>query len=170
MAPGERRGDGVGGNQTGAQLLPPRLVGVSVQLTSLQEKEAKIGCQTCSREGHREGTECPGKLSDKCFICEKPGHFEGAPVCSGIKPVKIGTDDAPVAQDLHKHKKTKKKKEKRKGAWVARLQLQPGKYLYKFVVDGNWLVNPGLTVVGGWVVVEVVVGVVVGMVTPPCCG
>ena len=42
--------------------------------------------------------------------------------------------------------KKKKKKEKRKGAWVARLKLQPGRYLYKFVVDGNWLVNHDLQV------------------------
>jgi hypothetical protein len=47
--------------------------------------DRKVGCQTCSRESHREGTECPGLLADKCFVCEKPGHFEGAPVCSGIK-------------------------------------------------------------------------------------
>jgi len=29
---------------------------------------------------------------------------------------------------------------------VIRLKLQPGRYLYKFVVDGNWLVNPALQV------------------------
>jgi hypothetical protein len=30
---------------------------------------------------------------------------------------------------------------------VIRLKLQPGRYLYKFVVDGNWLVNTALQVV-----------------------
>lgn len=117
-------------------------------------KDVKLGCQTCSRESHREGTECPGLLADKCFVCEKPGHFEGAPICSGIKPEIKGTKDAPTGQDLavmdqkrQEIVKKKKKKEKRKGAWVARLKLQPGRYLYKFVVDGNWLVNHELQVV-----------------------
>ena len=117
-------------------------------------KDVKLGCQTCSRESHREGTECPGVLADKCFVCEKPGHFEGAPICSGKKPEIKGTKDAPTGEDLVVMEKTKqeivkkkKKKEKRKGAWVARLKLQPGRYLYKFVVDGNWLVNHALQVV-----------------------
>ena len=117
-------------------------------------RDVKLGCQTCSRESHREGTECPGALADKCFICEKPGHFEGAPICSGKKPEIKGTKDAPTGEDLvvmeqkkQEIVKKKKKKEKRKGAWVAKLKLQPGRYLYKFVVDGNWLVNPALQVV-----------------------
>ena len=44
-------------------------------------------------------------------------------------------------------KKKKKKAAVKKGAWIARLKLQPGKYLYKFVVDGVWLINPELPVV-----------------------
>merc|ERR1711974_382477 len=63
-------------------------------------KDVKLGCQTCSRESHREGTECPGVLADKCFVCEKPGHFEGAPICSGKKPEIKGTKDAPTGEDL----------------------------------------------------------------------
>ena len=27
--------------------------------------------------------------------------------------------------------------------WVCRLDLSPGKYQYKFVVDGNWIIDPG---------------------------
>ncbi len=27
--------------------------------------------------------------------------------------------------------------------WVCRLNLAPGKYTYKFVVDGNWILDPG---------------------------
>merc|ERR1712142_1445260 len=27
------------------------------------------------------------------------------------------------------------------GSWVAKLRLAPGKYMYKFVVDGDWVVN-----------------------------
>jgi hypothetical protein len=27
--------------------------------------------------------------------------------------------------------------------WVCRINLPPGKYQYKFIVDGNWLVDPG---------------------------
>lgn len=27
-------------------------------------------------------------------------------------------------------------------AWVCRLDLNPGKYTYKFIVDGNWLLDP----------------------------
>lgn len=28
-------------------------------------------------------------------------------------------------------------------AWVCRIDLAPGKYTYKFVVDGNWMIDPG---------------------------
>lgn len=32
----------------------------------------------------------------------------------------------------------------RKGdEWVISLNLKPGKYLYKFIVDGNWIIDPG---------------------------
>ena len=32
----------------------------------------------------------------------------------------------------------------REGAgWVCRLDLKPGKYLYKFIVDGDWMTDPG---------------------------
>lgn len=32
----------------------------------------------------------------------------------------------------------------RKGdEWVVSLNLKPGKYLYKFIVDGNWIIDPG---------------------------
>ena len=44
-------------------------------------------------------------------------------------------------------KRKKKAAAVKKGAWIARLKLQPGKYLYKFVVDGVWLLNPELPVV-----------------------
>ena len=27
--------------------------------------------------------------------------------------------------------------------WVCRIDLAPGKYTYKFIIDGNWLVDPG---------------------------
>jgi 1,4-alpha-glucan branching enzyme len=27
-------------------------------------------------------------------------------------------------------------------AWLCRIDLAPGKYLYKFVVDGNWMIDP----------------------------
>jgi hypothetical protein len=27
--------------------------------------------------------------------------------------------------------------------WVCRIDLEPGKHLYKFIVDGNWLLDPG---------------------------
>jgi len=33
------------------------------------------------------------------------------------------------------------------GSWVARLSLVPGKYMYKFVVDGEWLVNQDMPTV-----------------------
>ncbi len=26
--------------------------------------------------------------------------------------------------------------------WICRIELQPGKYAYKFIVDGNWIVDP----------------------------
>jgi beta-lactamase regulating signal transducer with metallopeptidase domain len=29
------------------------------------------------------------------------------------------------------------------GEWICRINLPPGKYEYKFIVDGNWLVDPG---------------------------
>ncbi len=28
------------------------------------------------------------------------------------------------------------------GTWVAKLSLKPGRYEYKFVVDGNWVNDP----------------------------
>jgi len=28
------------------------------------------------------------------------------------------------------------------GEWVCRINLPPGRYLYKFIVDGNWIVDP----------------------------
>lgn len=28
------------------------------------------------------------------------------------------------------------------GEWVCRIDLQPGKYTYKFIVDGNWILDP----------------------------
>lgn len=27
--------------------------------------------------------------------------------------------------------------------WVCRIKLEPGKYLYKFIVDGDWITDPG---------------------------
>jgi len=33
------------------------------------------------------------------------------------------------------------------GSWVAKLSLVPGKYMYKFVVDGDWLVNQDMPTV-----------------------
>ena len=141
------------------------------------------------RESHREGTECPGLSAEKCFVCEEPGHFEGAPICSKIKvtfnylypPVTSGwffttlsveqprrhlvcslslADLPPPQPEVNESNRdvphgkvapVKKKKKKaaavKKGAWIARLKLQPGKYLYKFVVDGAWLLNPELPVV-----------------------
>ena len=27
--------------------------------------------------------------------------------------------------------------------WVFRVHLSPGKHLYKFIVDGNWIIDPG---------------------------
>ncbi len=33
--------------------------------------------------------------------------------------------------------------QKEKGEWVFPLHLKPGKYLYKFVVDGKWMIDPG---------------------------
>jgi 1,4-alpha-glucan branching enzyme len=32
---------------------------------------------------------------------------------------------------------------KRNGAWVFPIRLAPGKYLYKFIVDGRWIIDPG---------------------------
>jgi hypothetical protein len=31
---------------------------------------------------------------------------------------------------------------KENGEWVCRLDLKPGKYLYKFIVDGIWMIDP----------------------------
>jgi hypothetical protein len=31
---------------------------------------------------------------------------------------------------------------KESGEWVCRINLAPGKYTYKFVVDGNWIIDP----------------------------
>ncbi len=28
------------------------------------------------------------------------------------------------------------------GGWITRLDLPPGRYLYKFIVDGNWTADP----------------------------
>ncbi len=33
--------------------------------------------------------------------------------------------------------------QKEKEEWVFPIHLKPGKYLYKFVVDGNWIIDPG---------------------------
>ncbi len=30
--------------------------------------------------------------------------------------------------------------------WVCRIDLEPGKYTYKFIVDGNWLLDPANTI------------------------
>ena len=29
------------------------------------------------------------------------------------------------------------------GEWVCRIDLEPGKHAYKFIVDGNWILDPG---------------------------
>ena len=34
------------------------------------------------------------------------------------------------------------KLDKKSGEWKGSLKLQPGKYQYKFVVDGNWWIDP----------------------------
>jgi CubicO group peptidase (beta-lactamase class C family) len=34
---------------------------------------------------------------------------------------------------------------KESAEWVCRVDLKPGKYLYKFIVDGNWIVDPANT-------------------------
>ena len=31
---------------------------------------------------------------------------------------------------------------KENGNWIFPVQFKPGKYLYKFVVDGNWITDP----------------------------
>lgn len=41
-------------------------------------------------------------------------------------------------QDLHKQED---------GSWIVKLSLVPGKYMYKFVVDGEWLVNQDMPTV-----------------------
>ncbi|RKZ27020.1 glycoside hydrolase family 13, partial [bacterium] len=35
------------------------------------------------------------------------------------------------------------------GTWVARIDLKPGEYEYKFVVDGNWMTDPMNPIVRG---------------------
>ena len=32
-----------------------------------------------------------------------------------------------------------------KGSWTAKIALKPGKYEYKFIVDGNWVNDPHCT-------------------------
>ena len=32
---------------------------------------------------------------------------------------------------------------KERDRWICRVKLEPGKYLYKFIVDGNWITDPG---------------------------
>jgi 1,4-alpha-glucan branching enzyme len=27
--------------------------------------------------------------------------------------------------------------------WVCRIKVEPGKYLYKFIVEGDWITDPG---------------------------
>lgn len=34
------------------------------------------------------------------------------------------------------------KMQKTKGEWRKRINLQPGRYEYKFVVDGQWFIDP----------------------------
>jgi 1,4-alpha-glucan branching enzyme len=31
---------------------------------------------------------------------------------------------------------------KEQGEWLCRVDLRPGKYFYKFIVDGNWILDP----------------------------
>jgi len=31
---------------------------------------------------------------------------------------------------------------RRGGKWILPIYLQPGKYTYKFIVDGNWIIDP----------------------------
>ena len=38
--------------------------------------------------------------------------------------------------------KTISAKKDNKGNWKAEIELKPGKYEYKFVVDGNWIDDP----------------------------
>jgi hypothetical protein len=31
---------------------------------------------------------------------------------------------------------------KQGGRWILPIYLRPGKYTYKFIVDGNWIIDP----------------------------
>jgi hypothetical protein len=31
---------------------------------------------------------------------------------------------------------------KRKGEWIFPIYLKPGKYVYKYIVDGEWILDP----------------------------
>ncbi len=36
-----------------------------------------------------------------------------------------------------------------KGSWIIKVNLKPGRYEYKFVVDGNWINDPNCTMCVG---------------------
>jgi len=51
-----------------------------------------------------------------------------------------------LAGDFNKWKANEIKLRKdSKGTWKAKLELKPGRYEYKFVVDGNWWTDPNST-------------------------
>jgi len=51
--------------------------------------------------------------------------------------------DVRLAGDFNKWNASKTSLTKTKGSeWQKELSLMPGKYQYKFVVDGNWIADP----------------------------
>lgn len=70
------------------------------------------------------------------FISVKPNHTFHLKGYGNAKNVKLSgsfNDWSPDGYTM----------EHASDEWVISLRLKPGKYLYKFIVDGNWIIDPG---------------------------
>jgi len=70
------------------------------------------------------------------ILCVKPNHtFELKGHLKASKVILAGSFNGWNENGYHMVKLNDK--------WVFNMYLKPGKYTYKFIVDGNWIIDPG---------------------------
>jgi 1,4-alpha-glucan branching enzyme len=78
-----------------------------------------------------------GNENRNSFFTVKPNYTFTFKADSTVKSVKLSGTFNNWEKEGYTMQKTPN------GEWIFPLYLKPGKYLYKLIVDGNWIVDPG---------------------------
>ncbi len=85
-------------------------------------------------DGQKTGEKVSAKVEKKTATGEIPVTFTYEPLIGG-------KHDIYVAGDFNEWSPTATKMKEDAGIYSTTMKLQPGKYAYKFVVDGNWITD-----------------------------